>query len=295
MQAHAIGLADTIPAAFTNSFVDYDADGGFFQFAAASQAALFRGALLIVNNCCYAGNFFQRSHDIRQIVTVAQLGTGGQGDARVFGNIVGENDDLLDALGFEFARQGGNGQCAAGLLSASHCDRTVIENLVRDIYAGCNRGLYGERTGMKVSAIADVLKDMFALDERRHANPRSSLSTHMGQESVSAAGLRLRGRHPVTADASSRYLVIEHQRGAVVRASRAERGRADADFLAVTCCNFSNQLQPRGDGFSRWEIACQCDGDSLGVELAGGGEENFAALIEFAENPRPRRLIVKRD
>ena len=70
VEAHAVGLAHAIAAAFADFFIDDEAQRGLFGLAAGAIAALFGGALLIVNDDSYAGDFFQRPQDSGQIVAV---------------------------------------------------------------------------------------------------------------------------------------------------------------------------------------------------------------------------------
>ncbi len=74
MKAHAVRLAHAIAAALADFFVDHHAQRWFFQLSARAQAALFGGALLIVNDHRDAGDLFQFAHDFRKFVAIAQPG-----------------------------------------------------------------------------------------------------------------------------------------------------------------------------------------------------------------------------
>ena len=55
IQAHAVGLAHAIAAAFADFLVDHQAHCGFGELAAGALAAFFGGALLVVDDHRDAG------------------------------------------------------------------------------------------------------------------------------------------------------------------------------------------------------------------------------------------------
>src|ERR1700737_3024517 len=101
---------------------------------------------------------------------------------------------------------------------------------------------------MEVSAIADVLKNVLPLHERRHPDPGPAVSAHMRKECVAAAEvLKTRG-HSVTADPTPGDLAFQQKRGPVMRAAGAKIRCARADFLALARCIFSDGIEALGDG-----------------------------------------------
>ncbi len=150
---------------------------------------------------------------------MSQSGVAGQRNTVVFRDVVGDDNCALHPLGGKLLSERRNRQPAAGFLPAGHRDRAVIQNLIRDVDPGRPARFDRQGTGMKVSAVADVLKNMFPLDEWRHADPRRALPTHVRQECVATAGLPLRGRHAMTANAARGHLAFQNHRRPVVRAA----------------------------------------------------------------------------
>ncbi|MNC73875.1 hypothetical protein D3C75_1251470 [compost metagenome] len=71
-------------------------------------------------------------------------------------------------------------QRAVVLLSAGHGHGVVEQNLEGDVGTCCNCRPDTEVAGVKVSAVADVLKHVFALGKRRLSDPHHAFAAHMG-------------------------------------------------------------------------------------------------------------------
>ena len=90
------------------------------------------------------------------------------------------------------------------VLAAGHRHGAVVEQLVRDVDAGGDGGADGERAGVEERAVADVLHEVLALEERRHADPLRALVAHRREAGDVADPLGLHQRHHrVAADAAA--------------------------------------------------------------------------------------------
>src|SRR5690606_32390168 len=112
----------------------------------------------------------------------------------------------------------GHGQGAVHRLAAGHGDGVVVEDLVGDVDAGGDRLADGQRAGMEIGDVTEVLEDVLLLGEGRLARPGDAFAAHVG-EGVGAAVHP--GDHVVAADAAERARPLRHHRRGVVRAARA--------------------------------------------------------------------------
>ena len=98
----------------------------------------------------------------------------------------------------------GHVHLALRVLAAGHRHGAVVEQLERDVDAGGDGRAHGERAGVEVGAVAEVLDDVLAVDERRHADPLGALVAHRGEPGDVADPLGLhQGDHRVAPDASA--------------------------------------------------------------------------------------------
>ncbi len=84
---------------------------------------------------------------------------------RVFVRLVGDDGDALHAFRGELAGDLVDRRAAFDMLAAGHGDGIVIEDLVGDVGAGRQREADGERAGMGIGAVAEILEDMAAVGE----------------------------------------------------------------------------------------------------------------------------------
>src|SRR2546425_5335547 len=100
--------------------------------AALAQAALLGRAALVVDEHGHAGNVAQHPLRLVEAVAVPDLGAAAPARARVvLVGLVGGDDDALDALGLEQARQGRHRHRARRVLAARPGHRSVVEDLGR--------------------------------------------------------------------------------------------------------------------------------------------------------------------
>ncbi len=225
----------------------------------------------------------------------------GEVARRVLPGLVGDDDDLRHALGGDLARDVLRTERAVERLAAGHRDRVVVEDLVGDVDARGDRGADREQPRVVVGAVAQVREDVLLARERRLADPRHAFAAHvreLGRRPVHP------DRHHVAADAGGRAAAFRHARRRVVRAARAEVGRArDADarlrergFLLV------DELDALRDALAVGVVRVEAEEldalrdharDHRGRELARGGQQPvavrahpFALLVELADDAR---------
>lgn len=143
---------------------------------------------------------------------------------RVFGRIVRDDREPLDALGPDLMRDLGDVEAALGRLAAGHRDGVVVEDLVGDADAGGRCRAKGEQPGMGVGAVAEILENVLLGREGRLSYPVHALGAHM-RDQIGAARRHAQS-HAVATDAGHGSASLGHARGGVVRATRAEERRA---------------------------------------------------------------------
>ena len=292
-QRHAIRFLDAIPAALADALVDQDPAGRLRQLPATAPAAFLRRAQLVVDHDRDTLHALEFRKYRFEILARAQLGGGRQlGRAGVFGRVVTEHYDLADALGLEFARQGGHGQRSGGLLAAGHGNGIVVENLECDVDARGHGRLHGQATGVKVRAVTEILEDVLRAAEGLGADPRGAFGTHLKQVFDAAAHIAHQAAHAVTADAASRDLALEQQRGAIVGAAGAVARRPRAPRRRVLARHFSGRRSRRRRQLRvRREVATQRKRDHPRVEFAGRWQQHPALCVPLAEDGRPLGAI----
>src|SRR5690606_3146869 len=99
LHRHAVRLLAAVAAAFAHALVDDHARLGLEGLAAAALAAQFGGALLVVDQ--YRGAAGLRQHLLRfhDAVAVPDFGAARQVHAVVAAEVLGGDDDALDAVG----------------------------------------------------------------------------------------------------------------------------------------------------------------------------------------------------
>src|SRR5260221_304912 len=115
---------------------------------ALAQSASLRRALLVVDDHCYPRDALELGLHLGQPVAPQHLGPRGPPrPAAVVLRVLGADDDLPDALRFERPRHRGDVHQPRDVLAAGHGHGRVIEDLERDIDAGCLARPGSERTG----------------------------------------------------------------------------------------------------------------------------------------------------
>ena len=211
--------------------------------------------------------------------------------AVVFADLVGDDDQPLDALGLDLSRDLRHAGLAVHRLAAGHRNRVVIEDLVGDVRLRRDGLADGEIPRVVVGAVAQVLEDMPLLREARVRRPVHTLGAHLDQPRRAALHP---ARHEVAADAGQRARALGQLGGGVVRAARAEVGLAahavggvaqqagrqevDNEVAAVQC-----GVEPRQPVGHRAH-------DAAGAQLAQGAQYRRAVLVRLADDARALEL-----
>ena len=114
-------------------------------------------------------------------------------------------------------------QLAVQRLPPGHRHGVVVENLVGNVDTGRDRGANGEQAGVKVSAVAEILKYVASIGERRLSEPGRAFAAHL-REGLGAAIHP--GGHVVTADTAVSNAAIGHDGRGIVRTAGTEPGLA---------------------------------------------------------------------
>ena len=155
--------------------------------------------------------------------------------------------------------------------------------------------LHGERPGVEERAVAEVLDEVGAVEERRHPDPLRSLVAHRGEPGDVADPLGVhQGDHRVAADPAADERPLRVARAQVVRAAAAVERRAvdrerDAGRLAAHGQRAQTVLTDAGR-----ESPVEWFEQPVGVEQAGAGDQQFAALGVPADHPRTFGGVVHR-
>ena len=227
----AVRLDAAIAAAFADQFVDDHALVGIGKRMALAAAALLGGAGLVIDQDGDARHFGKRLLHRDQIVAVMN-GDALRPDrvACIFVRLVGDDDDALGALRRHLPRDLRHGQPAVIGLAAGHGDRVIEQDLVGDVGVGRDRGADRHIARVIISAVAEILKDVIAVGERRLADPIGALAAHMRVAERRAVHPL---RHVMAADAGIGAHAFRHHGRGIVRAAGAEIRNALGDVLGV--------------------------------------------------------------
>ena len=219
----AVRLDAAVAAALAHGRVDEHALVGIGEQAALAAAALLGGAGLVVDQHGDARHLAQLLLQALQLAAVVDRHALRDGAERILVRLVGDDDDLLDALGQHLVDDHRHGHAAVERLAAGHGHGVVVEDLEGHVDAGRPRRADGQAAGVDVGAVAQVLEHVRRLGEGRLADPVGALAAHLGEP----FGVAVHPvRHVVAADAGVGARALGHDGRGVVRAARAEIGDA---------------------------------------------------------------------
>ena len=203
--------------------------------------------------------------------------------------LVRDHGDALDALAPQLQDHSLHREDAVQGLAAGHSHRVVVEDLVGDVDPGGDGGPDGQQPGMKISAIAHVLKDMARVGERRLSDPGGAFPAHLGE----GVGVPVHPqRHVVATYAGQGHAVFRHLGGGVVGTTGAIIGRAGNDIARLGQAAFFGlqEIQPFLHGLAGVE-APQARGDGAGHhgrrQLRQVRQQVPALFVELAQDPGP--------
>ncbi len=281
LDRHAIGLDAAVAAAFTHELVDDHPLGRVGIASAFPPPALLRGAGLVIDQDGDAAKLRKLPLHLHQIVAVIDgkparpVSHSGE-----FRRIIGDDDDALCSL------RRRDGEAAVIGLAAGHGDSVVEQDLVGDVDAGGDRGADRHVSRVIVGAVAEILKHVRAFAERRFPDPIGALAAHLRISERRAVHPL---RHVVAADAGIGPHALRHHGRRIVRAARAEIGKAHGHIgrLGEPALRFLELCHARRDRFVRPDALedafADADCDFIGIERALDGEQPVALLVAFAD------------
>ena len=292
----AVRLHAAVAAAFADELVDDDALVGIGELAALAAAPLLGRAGLVVDQHREARHIGEPGLHRHQFVAMMDRDAGRPiRTRRILFRLVGDDDDLLRALGRDLPRDDRHGQAAVVALAAGHRDRIVEQDLVGDVDAGRGRRADRQIAGVIVGAVAEVLEHVVALGERRLADPVRALAAHVGPaERVAVHPLR----HEMAADARIGAHALRHHGRRVVRAAGAEIGRARR-HVGHGVDRALRLLQPRHlvgdllDVAAPQHALADRDRDVVRVERALHRKQPLFLFVALADHHRRVRNAVK--
>ena len=194
------------------------------------------------------------------------------------------------------AASSGTACAPACVLAAGHGDGAVVEDLVGDVAAGGHRGPDGQRAGVEVGAVAQVLDEVVGADERLDADPLGALAAHLGGAGDRADPLRVHEQdHAVAADAAAHERPLRHLGAGVVGAARAEERGAAGQQVEQLAVGRGGRPGQRADGrgrqagasMRRRETGGERPDQRVGVERAVGGRSSDPAVaVALADDRR---------
>ena len=221
------------------------------------------------------------------------LGAAGQAHILVAVEVVGGDDDFLDAIGEQVRYHVGHRVRAGDCLPAGHRGMRVTQQLEGDV--GVGRGGIADRQAarMGVGAVAHVLEDVVGVGERRHADPLRAFGAHVRAHHDVPPHPH---RHRVATDACRDEAALDRLGRAVVRAARAIPGGADRGGQLAPGVDLVQTREPllgRFDaGFAR-QAASQRAADHVGFELAVVRQQLALLLVELADDARRVGLAIQ--
>ena len=291
LHGQAVGLAPAVAAALADPLVDEHPGLRLGYLAALALAALLGGALLVVHEHGDAGRGREDPLGLGDPGAVPHGHPAGQPDVAVAAGVLGGDDDPGHALGQQHADDLRHGHAAGRALAAGHGHGRVVQQLVGHVRPRGHRGPDGQRARVVEGAVAEVLREVLAVEERRHADPLDPLAAHLGQAGDRAGlGLVHQQHQGVAADAGAHQGPGQRLGRAVVRAARAEvrhpahqrQGRADSAAAG----------RPPPDA-AGGHPAPQRAGDHVGVQLAVGRDELGPVGVALAGDGRLYRAAVE--
>ena len=204
MHRQAVALVAAIAASFAYSLVDDDPKCRGVDAVALAVATFLGGAALVVNQDGAARHGGQDFLRFDQTVATPDLDADRHLDASIAVEFVGSDDDLASALGLQHLAQRGHIQLAERVLTASHRDRAVVEDLVGDVGAVGDGRPDCSHSAVEQGAVAQVLDEMVVVHKRCDTEPLSALVAHRGEadDVAGAAGLH-HHHHAVAADSGA--------------------------------------------------------------------------------------------
>ena len=212
LHRQAVGLAPAVPAALADPLVDEHPGLRLGDLAALALAALLGGALLVVHEHGDTGRGREDPLGLGDTGAVPHGHPAGQVHVPVAAEVLGGDDDPGHSLRQQHADDLRHGHATGRALAAGHGHGRVVQQLVGHVRPRGHGGPDGQRARMVERAVPDVLREVVAVQERRHADPLHPLAAHLGQAGdrcrpaprpSAAPGRGSRCRHPPASRAAA--------------------------------------------------------------------------------------------
>ena len=139
--------------------------------------------------------------------------------------------NALYALAAQLQNELRHRQAAINWLAAGHGNGVVIQNFVGDIDACCHGLANRQAAGVKIRAVAEVLKNVFILGKGRLPYPGHPFAAHLGKGDCGPRGHP--GTHIMAANAAKGDAALGHLGRGIVRAARTVMRRAINNALLI--------------------------------------------------------------
>ena len=195
LHGQTVALVAAVATPLADPLVDHDPKPRGGERAATPRPSIFGGAGLIVNHYGRAGNLGKQALCLGDAAAVPHVNIGWHHNTVETVGVVSRDDDPLDALGDQ---HGGDLRHIGGtlrVLAAGHRHGAVVQQFVGDVHTGCDRRPDRQRTGMKERAVAEILDEMPAFDERCHTDPLGPFVAHTRETDELADPLGFHERH----------------------------------------------------------------------------------------------------
>ena len=218
--ADAIALCAAVAAAFADQLVNHHAHRRVDQRAALAAAAFFGGAGLVVNDDGGALDLPEFALYAVEFVAVLHVHAVGQAfGASVFVRLVGDHHDALGAFGAHALGDLDHAVALgplAHLLAAGHGHRVVVQNLVGNVHARCNRLAHRQQAAVEIGAVTQVGEYVLVVGKGLLADPGHALTAHLGE---ARGGAVHPNAHEMAANAGHGARALGHLGAGVVRAT----------------------------------------------------------------------------
>ena len=147
---------------------------------------------------------------------------------------------------------------------------------------------------MEQGAVAELLEEVRHVDERRETHPLGALAAHLGDPDDVPPHVH---RETVTADPAGGHRALGHHGRPVVRAPRAEEGRAgqgERDRPLPRRLDDRDARPDRVESDPALETTGDHPGHDVGVELPVRRNQDLAGVVALAHDPRAVRQLVER-
>ncbi len=288
LHGQAVALVSAVAASFTDPFVDHDAEVGLGELAAAAGPAILGGARLVVDqggHATHRGESLLRLDQPRAIPDFDAVGERAEVGIAVGPDVVGRHDHFGDTFEEQLLDHARHVELTLGVLPAGHRHGAVVEQLERHVDAGGDGGAHGQRAGVEVRAVTEVLDDVLTVDERRHPDPLRTFVAHRREPGDVTHPCRVhQGDHRVASDPAADERTLGNASGDVVRAPAAEERRAVDGERDAGALGPHGQRGDAGVVDASDETGTQRGEQLVGVDRPSAGDQRLTVLVVASDD-----------